>query len=130
MTTRPLRRYAIFAAFMLLAGTPLLADAHGGRGRVSFYYGYGPHFYGGPYYGYGPYYAPYPVYAVPPAVVVSPAVTQVETTVAPVAQENSPPAIRYHCNDPQGFYPEVPACPSGWSEISAVPPDLKKRPSP
>jgi len=35
-----------------------------------------------------------------------------------------PPQVWYYCNSPQGYYPSVPACPSGWQTVPAQPRDL------
>jgi hypothetical protein len=71
------------------------------------YYGYGY-----PYpYGYG-YAYPYPVpYAYsPPAAVQS----------GPVQMQQQDQSYWYYCQDPQGYYPYIRQCPSGWMQV--VPP--------
>ncbi len=61
---------------------------------------------------------PYPVTA--PIVIMEP---PPQTYAAPGALP--PPApIWYYCQQPQGYYPYLPSCPSGWQAISSVPPDL------
>ena len=97
---------------------------HGGyyggyRGGLYFglgfpYYGYG---YGYPYYGY-PY--AYPYYS--PAVVAAPQ-TYIQQP-APVTQQN-PAGYWYYCNNPEGYYPYVKACPNGWQQVSPTPPSAQ-----
>lgn len=70
---------------------------------------------GAPWYGYpGPYYyAPPPVVYAPPVYVAPPPVEP--TNVAPQAQ------TWYYCDNPQGYYPYVNACSSGWRQVPAKP---------
>jgi hypothetical protein len=56
-------------------------------------------------------YAPPPVYYAPPVVVQQPA----PTYVAPQAQS------WYYCDNPQGYYPYVANCGSGWRQVPAQP---------
>lgn len=100
----------VVAATVLM---PAVAEAHGRR--TSFYVGVGPAYYG------TYYYAPYPAYVMP-RVFVPP--TVVVESAPPLPQEQAA-EVRYVCNDPKGVYPEVPACPTGWAELPAVPPDFK-----
>ena len=92
---------------------------HGGywypafRVVVPFYYGagplWGPGWWGPPYRAYA-----YPPYAYPPVggtVVVQP------QAPAYVQQE---PQYWYYCRDPEGYYPYIESCPSGW--MTVVPP--------
>jgi hypothetical protein len=82
---------------------------HGPRGH-GFHHGF-HHGFGGPRVaigiGIGPFWAPYaaPV-VVPPPVVVIPA---------------APPTAWYYCDNPRGYYPYVPQCPSGWRAVSPTP---------
>ncbi len=62
-----------------------------------------------PYYPY--YYAPPPVVYAPPPVVVAPA----PAYVAP--QQPS----WYYCDNPQGYYPYVSTCSTGWRQVPAAP---------
>lgn len=73
---------------------------------------------GWPYYPYyNPYYAPY--YSSPP-VVIEQAPTEYVEKDQGVADSN----FWYHCSDPEGYYPTVQRCPSGWTqEIPSTPPD-------
>jgi hypothetical protein len=76
---------------------------------------------GGAWYLYpGPVY-PYPNPYLPPVVVVerSPAAVVVQQ-VAPVAPPPAP-AVWYFCEAANGYYPYVPACPTGWKTVPATP---------
>jgi len=104
---------------------------HGGHccgGSVGFYFG--PGFgYG---YGYGypypyPYAYPYPYYSGyypnwPAAGGVSPAqyVEQGQTGMGGGGMPQM--TYWYHCAKPDGYYPYVKACPSGWQRVPAQPP--------
>lgn len=60
------------------------------------------------------YYAPPPVYYAPPPPVYAP---------APQPTYVSPPQQSwYYCDNPQGYYPYVANCASGWRQVSATPP--------
>lgn len=90
---------------------------HGGGGfRTSIFLGggfYGPGFFWprpwAPYYAYG---SPYP-YAYSPQVVGQSPPTFVQ-------QEPEAASYWYYCQNPQGYYPYVPQCGSGWMQV--VPP--------
>lgn len=66
-----------------------------------------------------PYFA-YPYY--PPAVVTVPASPPVyiERDPPPTTQQ-LPSGYWYYCDNPQGYYPYVNACPQGWRQVSPVP---------
>jgi hypothetical protein len=68
-------------------------------------YAYGPWPYPSPYV--SPYAYPYsyPIYS--PPIVVQP--------------QPAPTASWYYCENPQGYYPYVPQCPSGWRAVSPTP---------
>jgi hypothetical protein len=59
--------------------------------------------------------APPPVYYAPPPVVVAPAPTYVPTYV----QQPSASNTWYYCDNPQGYYPTVQTCSSGWRPVAA-----------
>jgi len=41
------------------------------------------------------------------------------------SQQQPPPAqFWYHCDNPQGYYPYVQTCSSGWHQVPATPPDV------
>jgi hypothetical protein len=86
------------------------------RGHVGFYFG-GPWY---PFYGYGfpyPYAYPYGYPYAPPAVVTVPAAPQT------YVQQSAPPQTNYwhYCNNPEGYYPYVKACPGGWQLVEPTP---------
>lgn len=77
-----------------------------------------------PYYPY--YYARQPVYTYPPAI-VAPAGPPVYIQRGDIQGSLQQPQSYWHyCNNPQGYYPYVSNCPSGWQQVPAQPPpDLK-----
>jgi hypothetical protein len=85
------------------------------------------------------YFYPQPVYPYPdpyrPSVVVvqqepAPVVVQVQQPPQPPAPSAPPVVVQaptqywYYCNAAKGYYPYVPACPSGWSKVPATPPGV------
>jgi hypothetical protein len=71
----------------------------------------------GPGYGYPygpPVYVPPPVYAPPPVYVTPP--------VYVVPQGPAPAQSWYYCDNPPGYYPNVPSCNSSWRQVPATPP--------
>jgi hypothetical protein len=105
MVTRTALKVAIALAGMGLA-TGLAAPA---EARTFVAVGIGaPLYYPDPYY----YYPPPVVYAPPPTYYVAPP----PTYVAPQAQ------TWYYCDNPQGYYPYVANCATGWRQVPAAPP--------
>jgi hypothetical protein len=104
-------------ATILLAVCCLFAGIGPAYSRVGFYIG-APFPY---YYGYGyPY--PYPYY-YPPAVVTAPAPQQnyiIQQPMAP-AQQNPSASYWHYCKDPEGYYPYIKECPSGWQLVEPTP---------
>lgn len=103
---------ALILAAVTLAGGLILTPSVGAA-RVWVDVGVGVPF---PYPYYYPYYAPYYypsiVYAQPPAIYAP----------QPAAPAGAPAAQTwYYCNNPQGYYPYVSACPGGWREVPATP---------
>ncbi len=79
----------------------------------------GPRFYAYPYY--GPYYAPYYAYPYYPYYDPEPPVVVTPPPVAPLSYvEQAPPASQYwhYCQNPAGYYPQVPQCPGGWIQVA------------
>lgn len=103
----------------------------GGYGHGNFGYGglglglgYGLGYYGrygG--YGYGgyPYYS-YPYYSYPPAVVTVPIAPPVYIQQTPPVVQQNPFGYWYYCNNPEGYYPYIKQCPSGWQQVEPTPP--------
>lgn len=64
---------------------------------------------------------PYPDPYLPPVVVVeqpAPVVVQAAPTAPPPP---AAPAVWYFCEAANGYYPYVPACPTGWKTVPATP---------
>ena len=113
--------FGLLAAVVLLAGSAVPSWAggwhygrHGGwRGPVVFV---GPRFVVGTPWVVGPYYYPRPyVYAAP--VVVAPPVPVV--AAPPVYTQSQ--QYWYYCQNPAGYYPSVPQCPTQWMQVSPQP---------
>lgn len=68
-----------------------------------------------------PYYYPYsyPYYSAPPVVI-----DQAPTEYIEKGQETEDSNYLYRCSDPEGYYPTIQRCPSGWTkELPSLPPD-------
>ncbi|MGH6976423.1 MAG: hypothetical protein ACREED_05285 [Stellaceae bacterium] len=105
---------AMAVGVIALGGSMVLAPAPA-MARVFVHVGIGP-WCCGPYYYYPPpvvYYPPPPVYYAPPPVVYAP--PPPPTPLAPQAQ------TWYYCDNPQGYYPYVSNCTSGWRQVPARP---------
>ena len=85
---------------------------HGFHGHPGFSFYFGVPLFPRPYYSY-PYYPYYPYY--PPAVVTVP------SSPPPVTQQY-PAGYWYYCGNPEGYYPYIQDCPSGWRQVDPVPP--------
>ncbi len=121
----------------LLLGAALSGAAWAG-GRVVVGVGVGVPFgwgwgWGGPWYGYGYGYGYYPpAYSYPPYGYYGyPPYYGYGTSSPPVYIEQgggSAPAQQpasnywYYCSNPQGYYPYVKECPSGWQKVAPQPP--------
>ncbi len=110
----------LLAAALGAAGAASAHGRHGHRGghaSLGLYFGvplaapYAPYYYPPSYYYPRYYYAPAPV-------VVTPAPTY-------YLQQDTPPpppaGYWYYCRDPQGYYPQVPQCPTPWQQVPAQP---------
>jgi len=64
-----------------------------------------------------------PIYVIDDAAAPVVAAPPPPPAQAPVAPPPPPQQVWYYCNNPQGYYPTVPACPSGWQTVPATPPD-------
>ncbi len=122
--------FGVLAVAVLLAGSvvPSYADGRHGGGwhRGGHHHGgrhggwrapvvfVGPRFFVGPpaFYYPRPYvYAPAVVVAAPPVVVAAPA--------PPVYTQSA--QYWYYCQNPAGYYPSVPQCPSQWLQVAPQP---------
>jgi hypothetical protein len=105
------RSALILGGLALVAGfaaMPQKADA-----RVFVGVGIGVPVYGGFGYGYGPYYYPPAVVVAPPPVVyAAPPAPPPPTTYIQQPQQYS-----YYCDNPRGYYPDVPSCSTPWREV-------------
>lgn len=131
--------------WLLSSGVAVAARGHGGHGGGGWGWGLGIGVVTGtvigaelanPYYPYSyypysyyprPYYSPpYPYYAYPPvAVVPQPPSVYIEHGSSQQAYQQPAPQpgyYWYHCNNPDGYYPYVKECPSGWQKVSPQPP--------
>ena len=110
---------------MLTAGALMSASS------ASFAYGYYGHgYYGHGYYGHGYYhggyyrggwYGPNVVFGIPPPVYYGPPAVVYAAPPQPQTYVEKPPAYAYYCQNPAGYYPQVPACPRGWMKVVAGP---------
>jgi len=90
-------------------------------------WGWDPWLWGPPYY-YSPYYGGYnPYYEAPPVVIQQ----QPQQYVQPVPQQEEQ-SYWYFCSDPQGYYPYVKKCPTGWMRVlpRSAPPDYESHGEP
>ena len=107
--------YIAFAAIALLLvnSMPVLAW-HGGHFGGGVWLGPG---WVGPYYPYYPYNPYYPYYAAPLVVIPQ----QPDAYVQPASQQEEQ-QYWYYCRNPEGYYPNVKKCPSGWMKVVPSPP--------
>jgi hypothetical protein len=103
---------AIAVAASLLAGVSLAAGVGStpAEARGFFAVGIGVPLFP-PYYAYPPpvVYAPPPVVYTPPPVYAAPVVVQ------------QPTQYWYYCDNPAGYYPYVPSCPTPWRPVTPQP---------
>ena len=126
MTKMKLLSGLILLAGISVSGVALADRGHGSRGHIGIgvYLGT-PYLY--PYYPYpSPYYYPYSYY---PPVVITPAQPPVyieQQELQPVPQQISPSApatyFWYHCDKPEGYYPYIKECATGWQKVQPTPP--------
>jgi hypothetical protein len=93
---------------------------HGGGYHGGYYYHGGPRVFIGGYFGF-PYYYPYgyPYYYPYGYAYPSYPYTYDEPQVY-IEQEQ--PSDWYYCRNPEGYYPYVASCPSGWTKVAPAPP--------
>lgn len=72
---------------------------------------------------------PYPTYIPEPEAVVSAPPPGAYPT-PPAYGVPAPPPAWYYCDNPQGYYPYVQACSSGWRQVPAAPPGNQPPPAP
>ena len=118
---------ALLAVSIMMLSVGIDAQAHvrGGHfiGRnhshPSFGFYLGLPFYPGPYYPYYPYYYPY----YPPGIMTVPSnpPAYIERG-APQSAQPLQQGYWYYCTNPEGYYPYVQECPSGWRQVDPIPP--------
>lgn len=114
-----LARILIATTVVLLVGSMSATGAHAGARH----FGHGPHVGFGVWLGPGwwPYHYPsyyYPYYHEPPIVIQQ----QPEVYEQPVPEAEEQQVYWYYCKEPQGYYPYVKQCPSGWTKVVPFPP--------
>jgi hypothetical protein len=100
---------------LLIGFSPGAAAAH-----VVVGVGVGP-FWGGPFYGPYPYYYPPPVVYAPPPVVYAPPPVVVAPPAPAYVQQPATANAWYYCDNPQGYYPTVQNCSTGWRQVAPQP---------
>ncbi|EGW20601.1 hypothetical protein [Methylobacter tundripaludum] len=90
----------------------------GHHGHSSFGFYFGAPLYPYPYYR-DPFYYPY---YYPPTVITVPATPPVYIQQSPPAAQQYPSGYWYYCNNPEGYYPYIKACPRGWQQVEPIPP--------
>jgi len=107
----------------ILLASAFSAHADHFRGRVWFYGpGWGPRWHG------HSYIYPFPYYVEQPVIIQQPEV-YLQTVPQPQAPQANPNNYWYYCQNPQGYYPYVKACPDGWMKVvpfAPQPQDLNK----
>lgn len=75
----------------------------------------------------GPLFWPsYPYYPAPyygPPVIITPPPPPVYVEQGQDQEQDGAEQYWYFCRNPQGYYPYVKACPSGWQTVTPEPPD-------
>lgn len=64
---------------------------------------------------------PYPDPDVAPAYVIDDTMVAAAPPVQQAAPPPPAPSVWYYCPSAQGYYPYVPACPTGWQTVPAQP---------
>lgn len=127
-----MKKSKLLYGLLLLVGVTLSGQALADRGYGR-HGGHGGHFGLGLYFGvpYSYNYYPYPYYSYPysyyPPVVVAPSQPPVyveQGSPSTSQQTSSMPDdyYWYHCDKPEGYYPYVKECPSGWQKVTPTPP--------
>jgi hypothetical protein len=116
----------VLAALLLASAGP----GHAWGGGHGFHHGFhgGFHRFGGPRIGIGigigpfgaPYWGAYPYYPYPPVVVAPPPVV-VQPSQQLSIQPSPAQSYWYYCDNPQGYYPYVQQCSSGWRAVAPTP---------
>ena len=127
------RLFISFMVVLLLGSMPensaharRSGHSHGSRVGVGIWLGpgwWGPYHYPSFYY---PYYPYYPYYRTEPPLVIQQRPEEEYVQPDPEAEEQQ--IFWYYCKDPQGYYPYVKECPSGWMKVVPSPPPSSSPP--
>ena len=113
---------ALWLTSLTLSGTAMAYGGYGYRHEgVGIYIGT-PYIY--------PYYPAYPYAYYPPVIIAPPAPPTVyieqqqPVQIAPSTPQQAAPTNNfwYHCGNPDGYYPYIKECPSGWQKVTPTPP--------
>lgn len=125
---KTLVRVIISTMIVLLLGSMPEAGAHARRSghgpRVGVGLWLGPGWWG-PYYYPSYYYPYYPYYRTEPPMIIQ---RQPEEYVQPAPEADEQEIFWYYCKNPQGYYPYVKECPSGWMKVVPSPPPPSSTP--
>lgn len=121
--TRTISLICLLAVVSILASPVHAGPRHHSHYRGSFRPHWRPGFsfyFGTPWYP-RPYFA-YPYYPYYPPVVTVPVdpPVYIERDPAPT-QQSLAPGYWYYCSNPEGYYPYVKECPSGWRQVDPIP---------
>jgi hypothetical protein len=110
---KTIRLFFLACAFLLSSAAGNAAWAHG-HAHVGVYFGapvFWPWYYPAPYY--------YPPYST--TVITQPAPVYIEQAPESTSSPESSSNVWYYCNNPDGYYPYVKECPSGWQKVPPRP---------
>ena len=85
---------------------------HYGHSNFGFYFG-------APFYPYFP--NQYPYYYPPSVITVPIPVTPPVYIQQPQPSQQYPAGYWYYCTKPEGYYPYIKVCPSGWQQVNPIP---------
>jgi hypothetical protein len=123
-------KYRLALALTVSAACILLSSTAWPHGRGGGWAGHHHHgarfgFYVGSPFFFDPFYSwrfgyPYPYY--PPTIITVPSQPPVYIEQTPAPTRQYPAGYWYYCDNPQGYYPYVKHCPSGWQPVEPTPP--------
>ena len=107
-------KFTLAFIFLLASTAGNMAWAHG-HAHVGVYFGgpvFWPWYYPGPYYG--------PSYNTT-TIITQPAPVYIEQAPGPAPAPVPSSNAWYYCNNPDGYYPYVKECPTGWQRVAPQP---------